>query len=1207
MANIASAQSGLASATSTWVGGVAPTASDRVLIAAGHTVELDGVFEWGGDSTATITIAGVSTTRAINIAGTLKHSRTVSSQLTCVGNICVLAGGWHDMGTEADPILLPVTSQLILNKSALMSTNKYGYETLTTARVTAWGSPKLRTAHLTAAASVGATSIQVDEATGWQPGDELAISQTDMGGVSRQGYGTIASGYTPGDLTIPLVAALAFNHAAGALVGNGTNNLTVKSYNNGTPSSAFHLYASLTAAPGSRELGHITFDTLGGTYPAYGLSVRFESNFSSTPGPQVYRAMKGITVYKRNFLGNVAAAQLSEKASSSDPIPYEDLLVVGAALTDENVMTVITGDHCKQVRTVYLNITYQLGGVTDVSLDDCTLLARRRESLTAFGALSQKFTRLKLGGFRLGSCGVICHANAVGVANDVVFTDCDFGVTYPLPAGSALFYFQTLDSRLTAVVQDCMFSDNVTDPVLSAMGNLTNESSVKIVNRNKDPLQQIEYLRQGVFRRDNATRFRGTSSISMRPNFVGLKCTRAQNVPCGNGKTVRVVGYVKLDSAYLNGGDCNAPTVTLGGLGASPAQLTMQLNTDWQKFDLSATNASGADGSFVLALSAIPKTVATGMVYLDGVADAPFITKVRHYGFLFDEASSVRTINPVVQVSEAVAAAYTGVAVDALAPKIAVGAGTVDTWRKLYDWYQAWACANVDKDALLTSGDGINFSLPLTCKLEWGGMPAAGTLSGGWLQLAAPGVHSYSLSGSKIDFMAAGTYNMSGTQFSGTVELVNSSGGAVVVQAPVGVSYTNTGPNITVELPSLDVVVSAPALISGSRVQLYNLTDDVEVLNAELVSAGMTYTTPFTSNKIMRLRADHASKLPLETVGVLTASGLTFLDVQAEDDVYLGNGIDGGAVSEFAPDGANIQVDINDPDGVTNIQRLYAWLQWYMTTEEGVRSTFFGAVSAIDSANYVINQTKADIKLDNVAAFPVRVVGGYLSRRDGSTVIAPLSHSIQMDPGKAYAIETGVSGLTADEGNKLNQISLLALETTAQSAASAAAAAAVQATEAADNTTTLLGQSAPTAAAVAAAVWADAKAGTLALEVTTQEALAAAELAASRGADLLAQPAPTVEAITDGVWTAVDALALEATADAAMQAAELAASRTAELLTRPALTADAVAEGVWAATADTHDAAGSMGAVVNSVSDLALESTAQAAANNAALAAALSA
>lgn len=1207
MANIYSLKSGLASDLTVWSGGVVPTASDRVLIMASHVVELDGTYEWGGDSTSTIVINGVSTTKAITVAGVLKHSRTVSSQLTCVGNFFVAAGGWHDMGTEASPILLPLTATLFLNKSSVMAVGKYGYETAVASRFTAWGSPKLRTAHLTAAASAGATSIQVDDATGWQPGDELAISQTDLAGASRQGYGTIAAGYTPGSLTIPLVAALSFNHAAGALVGNGTNNLTVKSFNPINPSSAFHLYGGQTDVANSRELGHITFDSIGGVYPAYGFAVRFAANYSGTTWPQIYRTIKGVTIYKRSMLGGQNAAQFSENASSATPIPYEDTLIIGAMPTDENSPLVVNSSHCRQVRSVYLNASYLMSGATDVSLEDCTLLARRRDCLMANGALSLSFVRQKIGGYRLGSHGVVAHANGFAVANDITYTDCDFGVTYPLVANSALFYFQTLDSRLVATLQDCVFGASVVDPELGAMLNLTNESVVKVINRNKDVLQQAEYRRQGVYRRDNAVKFRGASSISLRPNLVGLACSRAQAIPCGNGKSVRVVGYLKMDTAYLNAGNCNAPTVTLSGLGATPEVFTAALNTDWQKFDLSATNGSGFDGNFSLTTSATPKAVATGTIYLDGVPDSPFVTKVRHFGFLFDESSPVRAINHVVQVSEAVAAAYTGVTVDAMAPKIAVGAGTVDTWRKLYDWYQAWACANVDKDALLTSGDGINFSLPLTCKLEWGGMPAAGTLSGGWLQLAAPGVHSYSLSGSKIDFMAAGTYNMSGTQFSGTVELVNSSGGAVVVQAPVGVSYTNTGPNITVELPSLDVVVSAPALISGSRVQLYNLTDDVEVLNTEIANAGMTYTTPFTSNKVMRLRADHASKLPLETVGVLTASGLTFLDVQIEDDVYLGNGIDGGAVSEFAPDGANIQVDINDPDGVTNIQRLYAWLQWYMTTEEGVRSTFFGAVSAIDSANYVINQTKADIKLDNVAAFPVRVVGGYLSRRDGSTVIAPLSHSIQMDPGKAYAIETGVSGLTADEGNKLNQISLLALETTAQSAATAAAAAAVQATEAADNTTTLLGQSAPTAAAVAAAVWSDAKAGTLALEVTTQEALAAAELAASRGADLLAQPAPTVEAITDGVWSAVDALALEATADAAMQAAELAASRTAELLTRPALTADAIAEGVWAATADTHDAAGSMGAVINSVSDLALESTAQAAASNAALAAALSA
>ena len=255
----------------------------------------------------------------------------------------------------------------------------------------------------------------------------------------------------------------------------------------------------------------------------------------------------------------------------------------------------------------------------------------------------------------------------------------------------------------------------------------------------------------------------------------------------------------------------------------------------------------------------------------------------------------------------------------------------------------------------------------------------------------------------------------------------NSASNAVVVKLPLGLAYSTStaGGAITVEIPEVSVDVVASALISGSRVQLYNVTDGIEMLNSVLPSSGLIYTASYTGDKIVRLRADHASKLPLETAGVLTESGLTFLDIQQEDTVYADNGVDGSTVTEFTPDEANIQVDISDPDGVTDVQRLYAWLQWYMTTEGGVRSDFFGSVSAIDSANYQIDQAKANIKLDNVSLIPVRVVGGNLTRRDGSTVIAASSGSIQMDPGKAYAIETGVSGLTVDESNKLQTISIL--------------------------------------------------------------------------------------------------------------------------------------------------------------------------------------
>jgi hypothetical protein len=242
-------------------------------------------------------------------------------------------------------------------------------------------------------------------------------------------------------------------------------------------------------------------------------------------------------------------------------------------------------------------------------------------------------------------------------------------------------------------------------------------------------------------------------------------------------------------------------------------------------------------------------------------------------------------------------------------------------------------------------------------------------------------------------------------------------GQALHITSATGNSFTTsytvalTGPGaITgayVDATGTKVLITAPALISGSRVQIYSVTDAVEVFNGVLPGAGLTLPVTWTTDKVIRLRAEHFTKLPLQTLGVLGSTGLQFLDLQAEDTVYAANAIDGGTVTEFVPDGPNIQVDINDPDGVTSVQRLYAWAQHYQTTSAGIASVFFGAISAIDSATYLIDQALANITLDNVTGTPVRVIGGYLARLDGSTIIAAASGSIQMDPGKAYVAPVG--------------------------------------------------------------------------------------------------------------------------------------------------------------------------------------------------------
>ena len=203
------------------------------------------------------------------------------------------------------------------------------------------------------------------------------------------------------------------------------------------------------------------------------------------------------------------------------------------------------------------------------------------------------------------------------------------------------------------------------------------------------------------------------------------------------------------------------------------------------------------------------------------------------------------------------------------------------------------------------------------------------------------------------------------------------------------------------------VQITAAALVSGSRVQVYNVTTATELYNGVLSGTGLTMNATWTTNQTIRLRADHSTKLPLTSLGTLASTGLSFLDIQEDDTVYADNAVDGATCDvsgggEFSADGANVQIDINDVDGITSVQRLYAWMQWYQTTSAGIANNFFGAMNAPDTSNYIIDQSLVDIKLDNVSAVPVRIIGGYLSRIDGSTVIAPSSGSIQMDPGKSY-------------------------------------------------------------------------------------------------------------------------------------------------------------------------------------------------------------
>jgi hypothetical protein len=116
--------------------------------------------------------------------------------------------------------------------------------------------------------------------------------------------------------------------------------------------------------------------------------------------------------------------------------------------------------------------------------------------------------------------------------------------------------------------------------------------------------------------------------------------------------------------------------------------------------------------------------------------------------------------------------------------------------------------------------------------------------------------------------------------------------------------------------------------------------------------------------------------------------------------VYIGNLINGSTVTEYTPDYPNVQVDVAG-GSTTTVQRLYNWSTYNETTADGIRY-LFSAISAIDAVNYLIDQAILDVKLDNTGATPVVISGGVITRKDGTTVIAATSGSIQIDPAKAY-------------------------------------------------------------------------------------------------------------------------------------------------------------------------------------------------------------
>lgn len=282
-----------------------------------------------------------------------------------------------------------------------------------------------------------------------------------------------------------------------------------------------------------------------------------------------------------------------------------------------------------------------------------------------------------------------------------------------------------------------------------------------------------------------------------------------------------------------------------------------------------------------------------------------------------------------------------------------------------------------------------------------------------------------------IDPSYAGTFNFSGVTVDPayTLKVRNlSPTHAITVQLPTGTLYeaSTAGGTITIDAPAIVATASVIGMTVGSRLQVYNVTKATEVVNA--IQAGTSWSleyangTTFSAGDIVRIRCTYqnggTAKLGEQYTAIPSTAGFTQLISPQADTIYNSYGVDGSTCTEFSWDGGNLQVDINDTDNSTVIQRIGAWYSYYITTATGINALFGGILW--DQINAVkIVSTVVNIQLDNLKTTPLLLKGGRIYRTDGLTVIAPASNSIQLDYDPVYMVETGVSGLTPSESAQL--------------------------------------------------------------------------------------------------------------------------------------------------------------------------------------------
>jgi hypothetical protein len=167
--------------------------------------------------------------------------------------------------------------------------------------------------------------------------------------------------------------------------------------------------------------------------------------------------------------------------------------------------------------------------------------------------------------------------------------------------------------------------------------------------------------------------------------------------------------------------------------------------------------------------------------------------------------------------------------------------------------------------------------------------------------------------------------------------------------------------------------VSITGILTGSKVRIYNATTTTETY---IATPGTSYSdayidgTTYTVGDSINVRIHKRGRLTFETTVVASASGWSVVANQPEDEVYTDLAIDGSLVTGFGADYLNLEVNVTVASNF-NIADMYAWWSYNLESDDGIRD-FVGGITAIDVANFRINDAVVDLYIDNTTATNLR-------------------------------------------------------------------------------------------------------------------------------------------------------------------------------------------------------------------------------------------